>query len=140
MLGAGQPRSAETWPARGQGARVQTERRQILRSSSFCLKAKRSSRADVWTVGAALVSNTTVFAPGKAWARRMNELKPCEGTLRVTKPARRSWPSSRKRVLRGGGATRPAKRKYRLNETATDSNAGEAGAGHGADDPKPPHR
>ena len=30
-------------------------------------------------------------------------MKPFIGTLRVTNPARQSWTSSRKRVLRGGG-------------------------------------
>jgi hypothetical protein len=30
-------------------------------------------------------------------------VKPFIGTLRVTNPARQSWTSSRKRVLRGGG-------------------------------------
>ena len=37
--------------------------------------------------------------------------KPFIGTLRVTNPARQSLASSRKRVLRGGGATLPAKRR-----------------------------
>jgi len=35
--------------------------------------------------------------------RRISNVKPFIGTLRVTNPARQSWTSSRKRVLRGGG-------------------------------------
>jgi len=38
-------------------------------------------------------------------------VKPFDGTLRVTKPVRKSLANSRKRVLRGVGATRPAKRR-----------------------------
>ena len=37
--------------------------------------------------------------------------KPFNGTLRVVKPVRESLANSRKRVLRGVGATRPAKRR-----------------------------
>src|SRR5208337_1083628 len=38
-------------------------------------------------------------------------VKPFAGTLRVTNPARKSRASSRKRVLRGGWVTTPAKRR-----------------------------
>ena len=38
-------------------------------------------------------------------------LKPFVGTLRVIKPVRKSLANSRKRVLRGVGVTRPAKRR-----------------------------
>ena len=38
-------------------------------------------------------------------------LKPFVGTLRVIKPVRESLANSRKRVLRGVGVTRPAKRR-----------------------------
>ena len=41
--------------------------------------------------------------------------KPFVGTLRVTNPARQSLASSRKRVLRGAGATRAAKRRQRVS-------------------------
>jgi hypothetical protein len=37
--------------------------------------------------------------------------KPFIGTLRVSNPARQSWAGSRKRVLRGPGAIRAAKRR-----------------------------
>jgi hypothetical protein len=37
--------------------------------------------------------------------------KPFVGTLRVIKPVRQRLASDRKRVLRGGGVTRPAKRR-----------------------------
>jgi hypothetical protein len=40
-------------------------------------------------------------------------VKPFIGTLRVPNPARQSRASSRKQVLRGGGATLPAKRRQR---------------------------
>ena len=45
--------------------------------------------------------------------RITSNVKPFIGTLRVTNPVRQSWTSSRKRVLRGGGATLPAKRRQR---------------------------
>lgn len=35
--------------------------------------------------------------------RITSNVKPFIGTLRVTNPARQSWTSNRKRVLRGGG-------------------------------------
>jgi hypothetical protein len=38
-------------------------------------------------------------------------LKPFSGTLRVSKPVRKSLANNRKRVLRGAGVTRPAKRR-----------------------------
>ena len=41
--------------------------------------------------------------------------KPFVGTLRVTSPARQSLASGRKRVLRGAGATRAAKRRQRVS-------------------------
>jgi hypothetical protein len=53
-------------------------------------------------------------APGKAWERRMGDLKPFVRALRVATPARKGWPAIRKRVLRGGGATHPAKRRQRV--------------------------
>jgi len=42
--------------------------------------------------------------------------KPFIGTMRVTKPVRQSLASSRKRVLRGVGVTRPAKRRQRVRK------------------------
>ena len=41
----------------------------------------------------------------------VGSLKPFSGTLRVTNPVRKSRASSRKRVLRGGWVTTPAKRR-----------------------------
>ena len=55
-----------------------------------------------------------VLALRQTWERRMDvgyTLKPFDGTLRVTKPVRKSLANSRKRVLRGVGVTRPAKRR-----------------------------
>ena len=43
--------------------------------------------------------------------RIVTTVKPFAGTLRVTNPARKSRASSRKRVLRGGWVTTPAKRR-----------------------------
>jgi hypothetical protein len=43
------------------------------------------------------------------------DLKPFVGTQRVVSPARKGWPAIRKRVLRGGGATHPAKRRQRVS-------------------------
>jgi hypothetical protein len=40
--------------------------------------------------------------------------KPFIGTLQVVKPVRERVANSRKRVLRGVGATRPAKRRQRV--------------------------
>ncbi len=42
-------------------------------------------------------------------------LKPAVGILRVVNPAGQELANSRKRVLRGGGAIRPAKRKQRVD-------------------------
>jgi len=51
-------------------------------------------------------------APGEAWERRMESyLKPFVRTQWVVNPTRKGWPAIRKRVLRSGGATRPAKRR-----------------------------
>jgi predicted Ser/Thr protein kinase len=52
----------------------------------------------------------------QAWERGMrcrNTSKPFIETLRVTKPVQESGTSTWKRVLRGGGVTRPAKRRQR---------------------------
>jgi hypothetical protein len=45
--------------------------------------------------------------------RIISNVKPFIGTLRVTNPVRQSRASSRKRVLRGGWVTAPAKRRQR---------------------------
>jgi hypothetical protein len=50
--------------------------------------------------------------PGKGGSHKR---KPFVGTLRVTSPVRQSLASSRKRVLRGAGATRAAKRRQRVS-------------------------
>jgi hypothetical protein len=42
-------------------------------------------------------------------------LKPFVRAQQVPSPARRGWPAIRKRVLRGGGATHPAKRRQRVS-------------------------
>jgi len=44
-----------------------------------------------------------VLAPRSSGKENQSNVKPFIGTLRVTNPARQSWTSSRKRVLRGGG-------------------------------------
>jgi hypothetical protein len=43
------------------------------------------------------------LAPRSSGKENQSNVKPFIGTLRVTNPARQSWTSSRKRVLRGGG-------------------------------------
>ena len=53
------------------------------------------------------------LAPRSSGKEDSSSWKPFVGTLRVTNPARQSWASSRKRVLRGGWATPPAKRRQR---------------------------
>jgi hypothetical protein len=50
-----------------------------------------------------------------AYPTGKRQRKPFVGTLRVTSPARQSLASGRKRVLRGAGATRAAKRRQRVS-------------------------
>jgi len=58
----------------------------------------------------------TYCAPGKLGKGGSDVAqKPFAGTLRVTNPVRQSLASSRKRVLRGPGATRAAKRRQRVS-------------------------
>src|SRR5512135_2709915 len=55
-------------------------------------------------------------APGKLGKGESDVTrKPFVGTLRVTSPARQSLASGRKRVLRGAGVTRAAKRRQRVS-------------------------
>ena len=51
--------------------------------------------------------------------------KPFDGTLRVTSPVRQSLASGRKRVLRGAGATRAAKRSGYRNGSGDASIGGQ---------------
>jgi hypothetical protein len=53
------------------------------------------------------------IAPRSSEKEDHSNVKPFIGTLRVPNPARQSRASSRKQVLRGGGATLPAKRRQR---------------------------
>ncbi len=61
--------------------------------------------------------------PGKGGSHKR---KPFVGTLRVTSPARQSLASGRKRVLRGAGVTRAAKRSGYRNRSGDASIGGKS--------------
>ena len=59
--------------------------------------------------------------------RIITNVKPFTGTMRVTNPVRGSRASSRKRALRGGGATLLAKRDSEIKRCASDPEFVEVG-------------
>ena len=70
------------------------------------------ARKDELTPGLILARKDEPTSRQEARERRIvTTVKPFAGTLRVTNPARKSRASSRKRVLRGGWVTTPAKRR-----------------------------
>jgi hypothetical protein len=78
---------------------------------------QRSEFADAtWRViNGATQIRVILYSQAKPGSGEWSDLKPFVGTQRLTNSARKGWPANRKRVLRSGEVTHPAKRRQRVS-------------------------